>query len=485
MIWNISLICFLVIFAITTFLSIFSTKGKEQTNPLKEYILGNSSLKIPSVISLLLSSSFGLNAIFLQIYLGFQIGFWSLLTQLAWCLSFVFLSKYSKQIREYKSLHELVGARSDYKTRILAGSLTLIGICFLMAWEFSIGNTTFSDAYLTESGTNSNRLSEFICYGIVAGCLLYTVIGGLKGNAIADVILNLSKILIFTTISFFMLANTSENFSHNFFPSIDTMVKNMGWWGLITNIIFSVSWQFVDNSTWQSIIAGQEEKNGVSNKTLNLSGLIIFLIPGVIGTIIGVYLAGVGGIDDKNILTKTFLSFQSLSSFDNATIYALLFISVISCMMSLLDGLFLSSSYTLVTDIFYPKKMNEAFQDNDKANKVLLILRACLVIVAFVAIWGITTILKATNDNIFNYVYLVVVPQLALLGAVLHSLIKPNNKTTIPMWILILIAVSVGLIFSIVGSKVPSLKWMSDGSGAITAIFSVCIVFLTSKKTIA
>ena len=51
--------------------------------PLTEYLLADTALGRFPVISLLLSSSFGLNALLYQIWLGYSVGVWGLVAQAA------------------------------------------------------------------------------------------------------------------------------------------------------------------------------------------------------------------------------------------------------------------------------------------------------------------------------------------------------------------------------------------------------------------
>lgn len=485
MIWNISLICFLGVFIITTVLAIRSFTMAKDSNPLKDYILGGSQLGGTSVISLLLSTSFGLNSIFYQIYLGYQVGIWSLLPQFAWGLSYILLGRYSFEIKKNKSLHELIGKKSGTTARTVAGFLTLIGIMFLMGWEVSIGSSTFKSTYAEEGLTNGEYLSKILSIAIVGGCLVYTVLGGLKGNAIADKFLNLVKILIFSGIAIVLLNYKSANFYEDLFPSWNTMITNLGYPGLISNLIFSLAWQFVDNSTWQNIIAGKEEKEEQTKKILNRTGILVFITPGIIGTLIGAALVGKPNINSENILTKAVYQVVDFIHIDKTIGLSLLFIVLITCIMSMLDGLFLSSSYTFVTDILYPKKNIDDFGSDKQSNKIMVFLRVSIIAIAIVSVWGIGWIFSLLGGNVFDYVYLVIVTQLALLGPVLFNLTSPNRIAVFPVWIILVVTFFIGLTCSIFGAKNADFKWLSDGAGAITAIFSVAATYLLSKKQTA
>ena len=233
-------------------------------------------------------------------------------------------------------------------------------------------------------------------------------------------------------------------------------------------------------------MGGKEENENTTKQTLKLSGILIFITPGIIGSIIGVSLAGFKDITDQNVLAKSFYYLSNYINIDHSIILATLFIVIIACIMSVLDGLFLSSSYTLVTDILYPKTNVDDFENSSSTSKILFLLRITLVFIAFLSIWGIGWVFKMFGGNVFEHVYLVVVTQLSLLGAVLLALLYPDRTTIIPMWIILLLCFTIGFGFAAVGSSSPEYKWMNDGAGAFTALFSILITFSlsTNKKSI-
>ena len=107
-----------------------------------DFLLAGRKLKSHSIVSLLLSSSFGLNAIFYAAWLGYAIGMWALLIQAAWSISFFLLIPASKQFTNIASLHDFLGQQFGSKTKLLSALCSIVGIMYFVAWEVSIKVST-------------------------------------------------------------------------------------------------------------------------------------------------------------------------------------------------------------------------------------------------------------------------------------------------------------------------------------------------------
>src|SRR3990172_3107777 len=144
--WNIAIYALATITAIsmvTGFLATTRLRSKDQLGPLEDYLLASRGLESQSVIQLLLSSSFSLNGMLYQIWLGYAIGMWALLVQGAWAYSYILLAPHVGQIRSKNSLHAYIGARFGQRTRVLAGLCSIIGFTVLIGWEFNVGKSVF------------------------------------------------------------------------------------------------------------------------------------------------------------------------------------------------------------------------------------------------------------------------------------------------------------------------------------------------------
>ena len=117
MIWKLALIAFFSVFVfsmILTLLKIRASKNKT-AGTIENFLLGGRTLGKMSIVNLLLSSSFGVNALFYAVWLGFTVGVWGLVIQGAWALSFVLLTPYSDRLRSGNSLHDFLGKKSYMK----------------------------------------------------------------------------------------------------------------------------------------------------------------------------------------------------------------------------------------------------------------------------------------------------------------------------------------------------------------------------------
>jgi cbb3-type cytochrome oxidase subunit 3 len=488
MVWTLAIFAFLLLFSLCAILSFFNKKTKESLDsPVSSYLLANQSLRPPAVISLLLSTSFGLNYLFFQIWLGYTVGAWGFVTQGAWVVGMILLGKFSKEIKKYKSLHELLGKKFGKKTRTVASICSIVGILFMMGWEAGVGVNSLSSIFQS-SGNMKSIDSDFranilvIC--VVSGCLFYTLIGGLRGNADADKLLNVFKILIVSLLALLLVSIFwKENpalWVSTLFPSYDTMRTNYGLWGLITGVTFSLTWQFVDNSTWQTIIAGGvDEKDDQSQmkKNLLVSGLAAFVAPGIIGTVLGIGLLSIKELNQDFLFAKII----ELSPLPNGLTVFLVFSMIIACIMSLIDGLFLTAAYTLVIDIFHPKKtLNEIDSNKDGREKTLLLIRISLVLIAIISIWGVRWVYEFLDLKLFDCFYVMMITQLALLGPVVIALTtKRNVRYSLSFAILSSLIFGFSLVVVAKSIRIP---WLLDGAGTFTMIFSCCVAYFCTKK---
>ena len=463
--------CFLVI------IRSFVSHQRLSFNPIS-FLLAKGSLYRRSIVSLLLSSSFGVNALLYAAWLGYSVGAWGLAVQAAWGLSYLLLSPYSARIHSVNSLHELLGNRFDRATKLLAAICTLIGFVYLMGWELEIGSSSiysilsFDNHVAEEAKSTTNTLMV----GVVLGTVFYTLWGGMRGNAIVDQLLNLIKVIIITLFTLLLINRfihiDGSNFLTSMFPSVDTMKKNLGLFGLITNILFNLAWQFVDNSSWQSVIAGAENLQTKSTKNLQISGFVIFLTIGLLGTLFGISLANTANITPDNILTQAVVLLPQHQTFMTVAMV----IMIAACMMSLLDVLFLSSTFTLTMDIMPSHPKTTAASTDINNQKILRRVRVSLLVIALTATWGVNFIFQITGSNLFDFVYIVIITQLALFGPVIIALTTDRIATN-PMWICIAIALTVGF-GAIAAGTIFQNKLLLDGAGTLTLFTSMILALL-------
>jgi hypothetical protein len=302
--------------------------------------------------------------------------------------------------------------------------------------------------------------------------MAYTLIGGLKGNATADILLNLLKVGAIVAVTAMLLmrpdAPDFNNLVDRLFPSLSTMEKNIGYGGLITNIVFSILWQFVDASTWQSIIAGGNEKPERTARNLRLSGYAIFIAPGVIGTLLGVSLGSAADVTSENVLSQVVL----LSGGFSEVVMFLAFATIVACMMSLLDGLVLATAYTAVVDVTHPcESLSDLDFEQQRAERLLATTRFCVVAIVLLAVWFVPSVLRSVGVSLFDFLYIVIIAQLALFGPVASALMRRVGGT-VPLWLPIITALIVGFGCILAGSSNEAFKGIVDWAGTITALVS-------------
>lgn len=439
---------------------------KKTTN---NFLLAEGKLKSSSVIHLLISSSFGLNAVFFAAWLGYAIGIWSLIIQLAWSISFFLLIPASKYFSQIESLHDFLGQRFGIVTRIFAAICSLIGINYLIAWEVSIDSSVIMpllpvDGYFL----NSTLITTSLIFFATLITIWYTSFFGLKGNAFVDKILNFAKILILLLICgvafIYFLKFPTSVIVNSIFPPFDKVILNLGIMGFITNIIFSLTWQFVDNSSWQSIIGGSKISRMSTSKSLKYSGFYIFLVVNLLATFLGISLSAINNVSPDNILS---IVAGLMPIYKEIISIGIIFLSIFS-LMSLIDGMLLASSSIISLDIFPNIKILSKLINNfDK------VARLTVIIFGFISIWGIQYIFKLLNLNLFDLVYIVIVSQLSLIGPVIIGIFSKRKNIKF-MWLSILAGLIMGFGASIVGGALGN-KILTDGAGTFSVISSLAV----------
>lgn len=468
------LIYILLFFVSMTLISIYSRKQRT-SNSIDDFLLANKQLSKSSVANLLLSASFGANAIFYAAWLGYTVGIWALIIQGAWALSFILLSYLSKNFYEIDSLHDLLGKKIGKTTKILASICSILGVMFLVGWEVGIVKSSIESLSSQHSVIKDNNSPELLIFITVVGTLLYTIIGGLRGNAFVNIFLNLFKIIVILMFLLLIFLNfdlySGKSFNQSLFPPFSEVIGKLGWWGLITNIVFNITWQFVDNSSWQSIISGTDKGDTKSN--MQFSGLYVFLSIGVIGTLYGASLINIPDVNEGNILSQILLF--SSPNLINFVLFGLLLL-LITSMISMLDGMFLAIALTFAKDIFT--------YINLKIIKFIL-----LPVIAGISIWGIEFLQRSVGIQLFDLVYVVIISQLSLFGPVMYGLLTNDSEQVHSrMWIAIITALVVGASCVIYGSK-GGPDWILKGAGTLTllsSLFISCLVlfisYLVKKK---
>jgi len=428
---------------------------------ISDFLLAGRRLRTTEIVSLLLSSSFGLNAIFYAAWLGYSIGAWALLIQCAWSVPV------ARHFTSISSLHEFLGQQYGYKTKLLASLCSLVGIIYFIAWEVNINVATVTPLLPDHTGMFVIGLCAF-------AAITYTLLFGMRGNAFIDKYINLIKLVTLLAITsvamFHFLKLPSDVIYPSIFPSFDKVIANLGLVGLITNIVFNLAWQFVDNSSWQSIIGGSEFSKGSTSRNLKYGGLMIFLTVNLVSTILGISLSQVSSVTPDNILSMTS---ELVPQYGNLVSTGIIVLSIGS-MMSLVDGMLLSLALTVSSDIL-PKNLWIRFSEK----KRLRLIQLMIVAFGLVTIWEFEYVLKAFHINLFDFLYTIVISQLSLIGPVIFGLYE-KGKNNDKMWIAILLALIAGFGSVAIGG-ITGTKVLIDGAGTLSVITSLLVVYILHR----
>lgn len=419
-----------------------------KSNGLISFFYADNKLRISQVGQLLLSTSFSMNGLLYQTFLGYKIGWAAIMLQVIWCLSYLLLIRSAGKIKLLTAkgtMHSSISKIFGQTTGKLAAIATIIGFTIQVGWELIVGTSVFGSSF-----TNESNYSFWLIVVIAGICILYTVFGGLKGNVVADILQNWIAIFALICICGILFINYNPTGNERAWDvgSLGRLITELGVGGFITNALFSLFWQFVDFSTWQNLASGSGgEKSGKS--TLWLSSLLIFVFPGVVGTFAGMYLRGVQGIDPNNLFSYIIGTIQS-----NTFLLIFVVAGFVAAMLSTIDGLLLATSQAAIWDLFFIKTVSHDLSENHPSQEKKMVNYGRLFIVFF-GIMGSLLIFYITTHfgiDIFSLVYLVTIAQMILLPVILvvlygNSSAKKFGNLSIGVGLLSgLIIVSYGII---------------------------------------
>jgi len=356
----------------------------------------------------------------------------------------------------------------------------------MIGWEFNVAHSTLKGAF---PNTQEGAVTIVLVIAVLVA-VGYTATGGLKANAIANVIQNTIKFVVFISLAYLAFGALSPNME--FLPSPTRAVQQLGWWGLLTNTLFSLAWQFVDMSTWQSVIATDRSKESEAGKrSLTIGGWLAFLAPGVLGTIIGMSLAGIGNLDPDSLINKGLLPTVAT----HWIVLLMIAIVVFATMMSLLDGLLLASGYALIVDVIFGKRKHlvdrlfakdptlELAPGSVAEGKIILLLRVSFLALGLIGSLGVKWVLDldVPKLNLFTFVYVLVVCQLALFGPVMCGLTRGPRISQVSAVGPMLLALAVGLVSVAVGVAMDE-SFLLEGAGTFTMISSFVAMRLAISR---
>jgi len=407
-------------------------KGKTDVD---KFFLGDRAISSGKVAHLLTSSSFGVNAILYAAWLGYAMGAWAILVQAAWCVSFLLFARYAVKVHHFTSLHDFLGSTFGRTTQRIAAALSIIGLLYFAGWEIAIAQSGLSALPISAGLLWPALIALFIIIAII-----YTSYGGQKVNSEVDRWLNIVKyfLLVFVVIAAIIGAVNAGSFNSGLiFPPISGAFAILGAFGVFTNLVFNLSWQFVDNTSWQSVSSNKKDPR----RSLILAGGGTF-VAYLLSTFLGAVLRVSTNLTSDNILAAATFG---LSGVLQVVVIVAVVLLILLSMMSLIDGISLSVSQSAAVDLNLLKRFAE------KPKQRMLIARILTVAAGVIAAWGVNLLISAMGGGIFDFVYILIVAQLSMIGPILVGLMAKNLPKIRIMWQALVVAVAVGIFASAFG----------------------------------
>ena len=416
-----------------------------------------------------------------QVYLGYKIGIWALIPQLAWSASYFLLAMFSAQISVTNGLHSFLGAKYSNQTRMVAAVLSIVGLGLQIGWEYNVTKSAMSG--LTPSELPPITLGTLVLTIFAIGTF-YTLMGGLRSNLWTDLLQNVLKSACFLLLCVLLLAVVPEFDYRNTFRPFSAVVAELGLIGFTANVAFSLAWQFVDLSTWQAAIATESGINKAKG-ALQSAGLWVFVAPGILGTVMGIGLSGYADLTSDTVLPALVKLVGG-----QPWIIFILTVAIATCAMSFVDTMMLGIGLTAVTDLMFRSKVDQynllqASEVADRAHRqgvanIIGWARLTLLGTAVMGTFVIGWISDWLGISLFDLVYVVVVSQLSMFGSVMIGLLnrRPTQYSGILATLSALVA---GYGLSIYGGVIGNSD-MVNGAPLLSLILSFAVAWSCSTK---
>lgn len=444
---------------------------------LPGFYYANHRLNLGAVLNLLLSSPFSVNGILYQTFLGYAVGWPAVLTQVAWCLSYVWLNNYRDKVysaARFQTMHGVIGGVFGKDAERAAARATVLGFTLQVGWEIVV-----TVAVLSAGFANSNTFFWIVGLSLALAAGAYTIVGGLRGNARANTLQNAVAAASLGTLFVFLIRWSTTNtgaaapWDGGGFVRLFTA---LGIVGVITNIVFSLLWQFVDMSTWESLAAETTDGQPPTRKALDWSAVLVFIFPGAIGTVIGMYLRSIPNLDADNILPRTI---QLLGSHPYLVVFVIA--GIVCAALSTLDGLLLAVAQAGTFDLGKKSDASDVmtwYREHEReiesgaapqmpielARKEQRLFAVGRLVIFGGAIAGSAVCIYLTrhwNVNIFDLVYIVVLAQLALFPVVFACLRGTKNRRAGATSVNVAVGIGVvGVVAGILLHRTDLLPWV-------------------------
>lgn len=389
--------------------------------------------------SLISSTAFAMNGVLYFLWLGYWIGFSALLLQIFWCASYLWVRRYADTIQneaQHGTLHGILGNRFGRYVGVTAAVASILGFLITLGWEVTIATSMFK--VISESKVALAGIA--LLFALAAA--IYTSLGGLRGNVRANFVQNILGALALMLLVFFLIPDIGSFFSlvgNTEGKAWTAFIYEFGFFAILSNILFSLLFQFVDMSVWQSLAATKSDHHA-GKIGLWISAVFVFGFPGLLGTLAGIALRSFGEMTDTNIVDRTI---EILGS--NPWIAAIVLIGFFSATLSTLDGLLLSASQATTWDLLFKRmsqsvlagwqrgdqstsQPNEPISDSRAERRLVGVARLLLPLLAVVgtslALW------LGKYINLFDLIYVAFSAQLALFPLIYRLVTSPGDKDT-------------------------------------------------------
>jgi hypothetical protein len=421
-----------------------------RTPTIHGFFWSDQRLSLRFTTSLMVSGSFSLNGILYQAWLGYITGWWSLTVQLIWCLGYIFLALRAPHFTEALSkgtLHGIIGSSfgpSGSKTAALA---SFAGFGVLIGWEAAVGVSVLENLHgITED------ISWFapVVVAVLAG--LYTCAGGLKGNARVNYVQNVFKGATLVMATVLLVASAKDGLgvlvgspaAHTRLPEA---ITQLGGIALISNLLFSFFWQVVDMSNWQDM----SSTYGTSRRVRSVisSSLVVFLFPGVVGSVIGIALSDWGS--DLGIITDSNIVSRFLEAVAGFPLIAVLLVGAYAAsMLSTIDGAALSAAQSITWDVTNRHSVEKVLalgpnrEPVQEDSLIIAVSRLFILLLTGLGSSVVIYLVFSLGVDLFDVVYFAVLAQMSLLGPVLYCLYG-SRRTQIAKFGFLPVVASLGL----------------------------------------
>lgn len=349
-------------------LSLIVSARSKRPHSIRDYFQADGSLSSNLVANLLVSTSLTVgNGLIYFIWLGYKVGWSALSIQLVWCIGYLVFMSGSHRVREKFPNGTLHTALRTFGYPLFLAScfISLLGLCLNAGWEIFALFGIFGHF----KGNYAVQITIALMFAVIVGT--YTAMGGIRGNAYANLLQNCVSLTAFVGLPIYLLWFPMTNAQVPATPSATiSLLDFFGLAGLAGTLLNSLIWQYIDLSAWQTIQASDPNRKRI-DWALITTAVVVFLVPGSVGVAVGAQLQPQLFANPESILRAIINHLASTPAL------AILFVSGLVCaVLSTIDGLCLAVTQTLMWDLIFPKEIESSGQSSEASSTEHLIFHA-------------------------------------------------------------------------------------------------------------